>query len=62
MKSREYFLFPDVRHAEDAVRDLRSDGAPEGDMHAIAKAGVDLGSLPVAEDRQRRDVSSRMES
>ena len=42
MKSREYFLFPDVRHAEDAVRDLKADGVPEGDIHAIASAGVDF--------------------
>ncbi len=62
MKVRSYFLFADTRHAQDVVSDLESAGIRRSDIHAVAKRGVNLGSLPVAGKRQLKDVCCKLEN
>ena len=60
MLRRLFFLFPDTDHAQRVVDELIDRDIPARRMHAIAE-GVDLGSLPRASERQRRDTKFRLE-
>ncbi len=62
MNRRLYFLFPDVRHAQSVVRELRTAGVTSDHVHALAIPGVDLQDLPQASARQRNDFSARLET
>lgn len=61
MKRRLYFLFPDVERARRAVADLDSLGVDRARMHTLARAGIELGDLPPATERQRRDFLGHLE-
>ena len=60
MLRRLFFLFPDTEHAQRAVDHLGERGVAVRRMHTIAK-GVDLGSLPKATARQKRDTKFFLE-
>ena len=60
MLRRLFFLFPDTEHAERVVDELIDRGIHRRRIHAIAK-GVDLGSLPEATERQKKDTKFRLE-
>ena len=62
MKRRLYFLIPDTGHAQAVVDDLEAFGINRDAMHVLAKAGIDLGRLPVATGRQRTDAGARLET
>ena len=62
MNRREYFLFPDVAHAKRAVEDLKEAGISSDAMHVMAKSGIDLGSLPKASEKQRKDICCTVEN
>jgi hypothetical protein len=55
MNRRLYFLLPDVEHAWRVVEELEGAGMSTRDMHAMARPGVDLSSLPFANTKQRED-------
>ena len=59
---RLYFLFPDVDHARGVTRELVQAGVDEHHIHAVARDGVDLTSLPEATVRQRQDAAGRIEA
>lgn len=60
MLRRLFFLFPDAAHAQHVVDELVDRGVHIRHIHAIAN-GVDLGSLPQATERQKKDVKFRLE-
>ncbi len=60
MLRRLFFLFPDTGHAQRVVDELIDRGVFKRRIHAIAK-GVDLGSLPEASERQKKDTRFRLE-
>ena len=60
MLRRLFFLFPDTGHAERVVAELIDRGIHRRRMHAIASGG-DLGSLPEATERQKKDTRFRLE-
>lgn len=60
MLRRLFFLFPDTEHAQRVVDELGSRGIALRRMHAISK-GIDLGSLPEATRRQKKDTGFRLE-
>lgn len=55
MNRRIYFLSPDVGHAQSVVAELEQVGVTREHIHSIARAGVDIGSLPAATKEQKRD-------
>ena len=59
---RLYFLFPDAGHARGVTRELVQAGVDEQHIHAVARDGVDLASLPQATVRQRQDAAGRIEA
>jgi Flp pilus assembly protein TadB len=59
---RLYFLFPDADHARGVTRELVQAGVDEYHIHAVARDGVDLTSLPEATVRQRQDAAGRIEA
>ena len=61
MKRRLYFLFSDTGQARKALADLDGLGVDLGHMHVLARPDVDLGGLPPATERQRRDILKRLE-
>jgi len=61
MKRRLYFLFPDSEQAWRAVADLDALGVDRGHIHTLAAPGIDLGNLPPATGRQRRDFLGHLE-
>lgn len=61
MYKRLYFLFPDANHAQTVVNELVEFDVSQDHMHAMAKRGVDLGNLPRASLRQRRDMAHKIE-
>ncbi len=62
MKRRLYFLFPDADHTRIVIDELHEAGIDTKHMHAMARDGVDVQSLPPATARQRRDVCCRVEN
>ena len=52
MLRRLYFLFPSAATARAAVAELQQHGVRQSQMHALARAGVDLGGLPPATAHQ----------
>ena len=60
MLRRLFFLFPDTEHAQRVVDELVSRGIPSRHIHAIAK-DVDIGQLPEASERQKKDIKFRLE-
>jgi hypothetical protein len=60
MLRRLFFLFPDTEHTRRAVDQLIHRGVSVRRMHTIAK-GVELGTLPAASTRQKRDTKFRLE-
>lgn len=60
MSRRLFFLFPDTEHAQHVVDELVNKGISPRHMHTIAN-GVDLGNLPEATERQKKDVKFRLE-
>jgi len=60
MLRRLFFLFPGVEHAQRAVDELVQRGIHTRHIHAIAK-GIDLGGLPEATERQKKDIKFRLE-
>ncbi|MGD9000938.1 MAG: hypothetical protein PVF75_11020 [Granulosicoccaceae bacterium] len=49
MRRRLYFMFPSQKEAQAAVAELVArEKIPRQKMHAIARAGVELGDLPGA--------------
>ena len=60
MLRRLFFLFPNTEHAQRVVDELLNVGIRPRHLHAIAK-GVDLGDLPEATERQKKDVKFRLE-
>lgn len=61
MKRRMYFLFPDAVCTASAVDNLIQVRVDRRHMHAIARPGVALGSLPRATARQRSDLLHHLE-
>ena len=61
MKRRLYFLFSDTGQARKALADLDGLGVDPEHLHVLARPDVDLGGLPPATERQRRDVLKRLE-
>lgn len=59
MYKRLYFLSPDANHAQTVVNELVEFDINRDHMHTMAKHGVDLGDLPRASLRQRRDMANR---
>ena len=55
MLRRLYFLFPDVKHAEQAVADLEQHDIDWEHMHCVARSDIDLSTLPLANKRQKSD-------
>jgi hypothetical protein len=55
MYRRVYFLSPDVEHAQTVVTELGQAGVDRGQIHAMAREDVDIGSLPAATADQKRD-------
>jgi hypothetical protein len=62
MNRRLYFIFADKLQALQAVADLTQAGVDQGHIHALARASVDLGTLPPATEPQRRDLAWRLEN
>lgn len=62
MNRRLYFIFADKQQAQQAVTDLTQSGVDQGHIHALARENVDLGALPPATERQRRDLAWRLEN
>jgi len=60
MLRRLFFLFPDAAHTQHVVDELVQRGIHTRHIHVIAQ-GVDLGSLPQATERQKRDTKFRLE-
>jgi hypothetical protein len=58
---RLYLLVPNLGQAEASARDLMGYRVNRHHIHAIARPGVDLGSLPVATLRQRNDFVAKLE-
>lgn len=58
---RLYFLLPDVSHAQDIVKELRSTGLDKKHIHVMAKDNVNLEDLPRATQRQRHDTMHAVE-
>ena len=61
MLRRLFFLFPDAEHAQRAVDKLVEREIHTRHIHAIANNGVDLGDLPEATERQKKDIKFRFE-
>jgi hypothetical protein len=59
MSRRLFFLFPDTEHAQRVVDELLTKGVRPRHIHAIAK-GADLGDLPEATERQKKDIKFRV--
>ncbi|MEA3291518.1 MAG: hypothetical protein U9Q71_04340, partial [Pseudomonadota bacterium] len=55
MSRRLYYLFPDVDHARNVVGELQQAGVNKSHVHAIAKPGIDISSLPPATVQQKSD-------
>ncbi len=62
MHRRLYFIFSDKQQAQQALTDLTQAGVDQGHIHALAREGVDLGTLPQATGPQRRDLALRLEN
>ncbi|UCB55639.1 MAG: hypothetical protein JSW45_03675 [Thiotrichales bacterium] len=60
MLRRLFFLIPDTDHAQMVVDGLIANGVPRRRIHATGH-GVDLGSLPQATERQKKDTAFRLE-
>jgi hypothetical protein len=58
---RLFLLIPGKRQAESVLRDLVVNHVNRRHIHAIAKAGVDTGDLPLATIRQKNDLSMKIE-
>jgi len=61
MKRRLYFLFSDTAAARRAVADLGTNGVATGQIHTVARDGVDVSGLPPATAPQRRDTLRRLD-
>jgi len=61
MKRRLYFLFPETESAGSAVSDLESLGVDRGHVYVLAREDIDLGNLPTATRRQRRELLGHIE-
>ncbi len=59
---RLYFLFPTAGHAQRVTQELVQAGVDTEHIHAVAREGVDLSSLPRATVRQREDTAGRIEA
>lgn len=55
MFRRLYFLSPDLKHAQSVVVELEQADVDRGQIHAMAREDIDLGSLPAATMDQKRD-------
>ena len=55
MTRRLYFLFPKVEHARRVVEELKQAGIDKAHVHAMARADIDISSLPVATPQQKND-------
>ena len=60
MLRRLFFLFPDTEYTRRAVDELIDRGVSLRRMHTVAE-GVELGTLPAASERQKRDTKFRLE-
>ena len=60
MLRRLFFLFPDTEHAQRVVDELVEMDVRKRHIHAIATGG-DLGDLPEASERQKKDIKFRLE-
>lgn len=61
MQRRLYFVIPDARQAGSLVAELERAGVDRPHLHAIARAGAEVGALPAATERQRHDAVWRLE-
>ncbi|MDT8281927.1 MAG: hypothetical protein RQ982_03850 [Gammaproteobacteria bacterium] len=61
MLRRLFFLFPDEAHAQGVVDQLLELNIEQRRMHAIAKGGIKLRTLPKATLRQKADTAYRIE-
>jgi len=61
MWRRIYFSFPDTEQARRVVAELEAAGVKRDQLHAIAKADVDITGLPAANAAQRSDQVWRWE-
>lgn len=61
MTRRMFFLFPDHSYAEQAVRELEQAGVARARIHAVARKGISLGSLPRASAAQAGNRVHRWE-
>ena len=57
---RLFFLFPTTHHARRVTDELVQAGVGGKHIHAVARQGVDLGSLPGATAGQRTDAAGRI--
>jgi len=56
MKRRLYYLFPEPESTRRAIADLDSIGVDRVYMQVVARDCAELGDLPLALERQRRDM------
>lgn len=56
MSIRLYFLFPDINHTKSAVDELEQSGLDKIHMHTMAREDIDISSLPVSTERQKKDT------
>jgi hypothetical protein len=61
MYRRIYFLFPAVEHAQRVVVELKMTGISRDHIHAVARPGIDLSTLPAATSQQKSDAVWRVE-
>ena len=55
MTRRLYFLFPKVEHAQRVLEELKQAGIDKEHVHAMARADIDISSLPAATPQQKSD-------
>ena len=55
MTRRLYFLFPKVEQAQRVVEELNQAGIAKAHIHAMARADIDISSLPAATSQQKSD-------
>ena len=61
MRRRLYFLFPDEPQARRVVDELTRAGVMKKHIHAHAREGIELTSLPLATQRQKQDACCSIE-
>lgn len=61
MYRRIYFLLPTTGHAQRVVEELEMTGIDRSHIHAMARPGIELSTLPAATLQQKSDAVWRVE-